>query len=109
MRPIRILCEDGTVLAERAWAAQGWRERGRGWLGRASLEPGEALLLSPAAAIHTLGMRFSLDLAFLDKQGRVLKLYEDLKPGRLAWGPWRLWVGGLRALELPQGSLAASK
>jgi len=46
-------------------------DRTRGLLGRDGIEG--ALLLEPARAVHTLGMRFDLDVAFLDRRRRVLR------------------------------------
>jgi uncharacterized membrane protein (UPF0127 family) len=48
------------------------RARRRGLLGRDGIEG--ALLLTPARAVHTFGMRFDLDVAYLDGSGRVLEL-----------------------------------
>ena len=109
MRPLVIRCPDGSVLASQAWLATSWRARARGWLGKASVSVGEGLLLRPASSIHSFGMQFAFDLAFLDRQGTVLKLCPGLKPGRVAFGPWRAWLQrrGLQALELPVGSVDA--
>ena len=104
MRPITLLNEDSQVVASAAWMATTWRERTRGWLGKAEAQPGEGILLVPASSVHSFGMRFAIDVAFLDRQNRVLKLCPALKPGRLAWGPLFQW--NLQALELPQGTLA---
>ncbi|MCD0501643.1 DUF192 domain-containing protein [Bordetella petrii] len=65
--------------------AQGVLGRMRGLLCRARAPgPGSALLLSPCWAVHTVGMRYSIDVAFIDRQGRVLRLARNLRPGRLA-------------------------
>ena len=48
------------------------RSRARGLLGRSAVEG--ALVLSPCRAVHTLGMRFAIDVAFLDGDGIVLKV-----------------------------------
>jgi hypothetical protein len=56
----------------------------RGLLGRAKLARDEALLIEPCASVHTVGMRYSLDLAFLDGEGRVCDLRRDVPPLRLA-------------------------
>jgi uncharacterized membrane protein (UPF0127 family) len=107
MRAIKILGEDGRVLADQAWAAVTWVERGRGWLGKPAALAGEALLLSPASSIHSFGMRFTFDLAYLDRRGKVLKLRAGMRPGRVSFGPLGAWLGGrgLQALELPAGSI----
>lgn len=47
------------------------RTRARGLLGRDGLDG--ALLISPAKQVHTFRMRFTIDVAFLDRDGRVLR------------------------------------
>ncbi|MER5802669.1 DUF192 domain-containing protein [Streptomyces mirabilis] len=58
------------------------RARRRGLLGRDGIDG--ALLLSPAAAVHTLGMRFAIDVAYVDRKFRVLAV-RTMKPGRMGW------------------------
>ena len=65
------------------------RERARGLLGREGLDEGVCLLLRPCRLVHTVGMRFALDLVFLDAQGRVVKCLRNVRPGRIAWGGFR--------------------
>jgi uncharacterized membrane protein (UPF0127 family) len=107
MRAIRILLEDGRELAGQGWRTENSFERAQGWLGRDGVQAGEALLIAPCASIHSLGMRFAFDVAFLDRQGQVLSMRQSLRPGRLAWGPWRglLMPWTVQALELPAGRL----
>jgi uncharacterized membrane protein (UPF0127 family) len=82
--------------------ADSFASRLRGWMGRASVRGDEALWLMPCAAVHTLGMRFAVDLVWLDRAGRVLRI----DPGV---GPWRLrWCRGAHSvLELPRGGAGA--
>jgi uncharacterized protein len=62
------LVRDGTVLASLEVAASR-AERRKGLLGRDRIDG--ALLLTPARSVHTLGMRFDIDVAFLDPDGVV--------------------------------------
>ena len=64
------LVSDGRVLAS-AEVAEDRRARARGLLHRDSLEG--ALVLDPCRWVHTLGMRFPLDVAYLDADGVVVK------------------------------------
>jgi uncharacterized protein len=65
------------------------------------LAPGEGLLLKPCRAIHMMGMKFPLDVAFLDSGNRVIAVYERLSPGaRTRWHR-----AARAALELPAGTL----
>lgn len=75
--------------------------RMRGLMGRRGLPAGEGLLLSPAPAIHTAFMRFPIDALFLDRDLRVLKVVERLRPWRIASQRHAHSV-----LELPAGESA---
>ena len=64
------LVTEGRVLASCESATQR-RTKGRGLLGRDSIEG--ALVLTDCRWVHTLGMRFALDVAYLDDKGIVVK------------------------------------
>ena len=74
----------GSPSALQVVRALSFAARLRGWLGRRSIEPNEALWLEPCAAVHGIGMRVSLDVVFLDAQRRVLRV-ATLAPGRMRW------------------------
>lgn len=89
MRYGRIMCGEA-VWAERAERAVSFRERTRGLLGRDAPDSASALLIERCGAVHTVGMRFALDLVFLDRAWRVSRVARDVRPGRLmVWGGWR--------------------
>jgi uncharacterized membrane protein (UPF0127 family) len=48
------------------------------------LDPRAALLLRPCSSVHTFGMRFAIDVVFLDEDGRVLDVRHHVRPGRVA-------------------------
>jgi uncharacterized membrane protein (UPF0127 family) len=98
-----VHAERGTCLVPRVWRAESAWERLRGLLGRPSLGPGEGLWLEPCAMVHTVGMRYALDLAFIDRRGRVCRLVHGLAPARLAG-----CAAARTTLELAGGALAAS-
>lgn len=68
------------------------------------MEAGEGLWLLPCPMIHTFFMKFSIDVLFLSRQWRVLKVMENLKPWRIS--PYVF--GAHSVLELPGGSLKGS-
>ena len=91
-------------LGNRVALANGWLSRLRGMLGRPAPEPGQGLLLTPCSSVHMYGMRFPLDIAFLDRRGQVVALYPSLKPGsRTRWHR-----EASHALELPPGTFTNS-
>ena len=56
----------------------------KGLLGTAVLPEGEGLLLCPCNCVHTCGMRYAIDVLFVDSDGRILKLVQALAPWRSA-------------------------
>lgn len=70
----------------------GFWERMRGLLGRNGLPEGEVYLFPHCNAVHTFGMRFAIDIAFLDRNGNVLSLRENVRP-------WRMVFGGRKAVS----------
>lgn len=78
-----------------------WR-KGRGVLGLRALPPGAGVWLPQAASVHTVGVAFSLDLLFLDKELRTLSVRPAVPPGRF----WMGAKGAHHTLELGAGTLA---
>ncbi|HEY7586052.1 MAG TPA: DUF192 domain-containing protein [Candidatus Deferrimicrobiaceae bacterium] len=91
----------GRVLAERADRAETFISRLMGLLGRRPLAEGEGLWISPCRGVHSIGMRYSIDVLFLDGQGKVIGAIQGFPPMRLT-GIFREAKG---ALELPDGVL----
>lgn len=58
--------------------------RKRGLLGRDHLAPDTALIIAPCSAVHTFGMRFSIDVIFAARDGRVVKVRRAMPPGRIS-------------------------
>jgi len=69
-----------------------------GLLGHESLNPDESMLIEPCKQVHTLFMRFPIDVVFLDKDNHVLE-YLSMKPWRFS--PLRMKAS--KILELPLG------
>ncbi len=65
--------------------AKSYWQRLRGLLGTRSLDSEEALWIDPCSSVHTFGMRYAIDVVFVDRQGLVLKVFHNLSPWRAAW------------------------
>ena len=76
------------------------RSRNRGLLGRDHLDEAAAMLLAPCTSVHTVGMRFPIDVVFVDRQGYAVKVVRNLRPWRIA-----LSIGGSAVIEMAAGSL----
>lgn len=79
------LLRDGVVLAN-AEVASTYAERLRGLMGRPGFEG--AFVLPRTRSVHSVGMRFPLDVAFLDRSMRVLDVV-SLAPWRATMPRWR--------------------
>jgi uncharacterized membrane protein (UPF0127 family) len=91
----------GTLLADRADIADTSATRRTGLLKHSGLAPGEGLWIVPCEGIHTFLMKFPIDVVFLSKKRKILKIRSNMVRRRIAFS--------LRAhsvLELPSGQLA---
>jgi uncharacterized membrane protein (UPF0127 family) len=75
---------NGKVLATQVARATNPWSRGVGLLPRATVSPDEGLWIDGCGAVHTIGMRATIDLYFLDKNNCVLKIASSVPPGRLS-------------------------
>jgi uncharacterized membrane protein (UPF0127 family) len=89
------------VLADPAVVAGDSAARRRGLLGRQRLPQNEALVIAPTQGIHTFGMSFPIDVAFVDRDGRVLRVAPAVPPRRIRLS-WRAFA----AIELAAGRCA---
>ncbi len=90
---------EGRVRQVALEVAASRRARTRGLLGRDAVAG--AMLLTPAGGVHTLGMRFAIDVAYLDRADRVLAV-RTMPPGRIG----RPRPRSRRVLEAGAGAMA---
>src|SRR5688572_22492650 len=93
-----------TWLATTVRTASGFVTRLVGLLGRKRLGAEEALLLTPCRGVHTFGMKFPIDLVFLDETGSVVATLEGLRPWRLS----PVYRRAHSVLELRDGTIRKS-
>jgi len=91
-----------SAVADAVEVALSRKARRKGLLGRTGLAPFSALVLAPCAAVHTMFMRFPIDVIFVDKAGRAVHIVPDLAPWRAAMARVAHAV-----IELPAGTLAS--
>lgn len=77
------------------------RARLIGWLGRVQPPSGRGLWIAPCDAVHTIAMRFPIDLVFVSRAGLVLRIDARVKPWRA-----RVCLGAYSVIELPAGEAA---
>ena len=80
----------GPVLTLSIARATTFAQRMRGLLGHPPPPEGCALLIERCGSVHTIGMRFPLDLIFLDRRRRVTRVLSGIPPNRpFLYGGWR--------------------
>jgi uncharacterized membrane protein (UPF0127 family) len=100
---LRITNSKGQVLADRADIADTSAKRRTGLLKHTRLEPGEGLWIAPTEGVHTFGMKFPIDVVFLSRKKKILKIRPNMVRSRIA-----LSLRAHSVLELPAGTLAAT-
>ena len=93
----------GTVLADAAEVADTSAKRRTGLLKHSRLAPGEGLWIAPCEAVHSFGMKFAIDVVYLDRKKRVRKLRKEMVPRRLS-----ACLSAHSVLELPVGTIESS-
>jgi uncharacterized membrane protein (UPF0127 family) len=104
MKTIALRTAEGRFIAHEVRIAYSLGARLRALSRERSLPTRAGLLLTPARGIHTLGMRFAVDVVFLTPQMRVIGLAPCVQPWRVLLAP----RGTGRVLELAAGQIAAT-
>jgi hypothetical protein len=89
-----------TVLAASADVASSSATRRKGLLGRDELPAGHGLWIVPCESVHSFGMRFPIDVIYLDRKKRVRKLRRQMTPWRVS-----MCLLANSVLELPAGTI----
>jgi uncharacterized membrane protein (UPF0127 family) len=96
-----VVVKSDEELAARVTVADSFFSRLRGLLGAGSLPHGEGLWIVPCKGVHTFGMRFPIDVIFLDSEQRVVAAVSGLLPNRVT----PFYRHAVSVLELPAGTL----
>ena len=88
------------MLADRADIADTSAKRRTGLLKHTGLAPGEGLWIVPCEGVHTFAMKFTIDVVFLNRKRKILKIRPNMVRRRIA-----LCLRAHSVLELPAGTL----
>ena len=91
------------VLADRAEVASSFWKLLVGVIPYRRLSPGQGMVLPSTGSIHTWGVRFPVDVLFLDRENKVLGRRAQVRPFRVAIAP----RGCHTAIELPAGAIGS--
>jgi len=110
--PMIINGRTGHSVASSVEVATSRAARRRGLLDRESLPAGCAFVLAPCRAVHTIGMKFPIDVVFIDEDGLVVKVVEHMPGWRMAIASSaavtiELWAGAVQAMDVRVGDRLA--
>ncbi len=91
----------GTAIARDIDIAASFRARAQGLIGRADLPEDHALVLHPCNGVHAIFLTFPLDVIYLDRDDRVLRVF-CLRPWHVGPTVWR----SRTVIELPTDTVA---
>lgn len=93
----------GTMIASDVRTADRFFTRLKGLLGTRQLPAGQGLLIRPCDSVHTFGMKYAIDVVFCNRENCVVKVVEQVEPGKIT-----MCRAGKYVLELPIGTLKNS-
>ncbi len=106
MQVLQVVNQTRDILVgDRIMVADSSLRRMVGLLGRSGLSEGEGLWIRPSSGVHTVGMRFPIDVVGLDKDQRVIKLWNSLRPYRMT----SVSLALRSVIELPSGRIVMCK
>lgn len=73
-----------SLLLDNVEIADSFFSRLRGLLGRTELKEGQGLIIKPCNSIHTFGMKFPIDVAFVDQNNKVIKIMENTAKAKVS-------------------------
>ena len=106
MQRFRVLnLSKGGAILEEAELCGTFGRRLKGLLGRKLLPPGKGIIIRPCRSVHTVGMAFPIDVAFVDRKNGICRMVENLKPNKLSLGV----KNACFVIEAPAGTLSLTQ
>lgn len=78
-----IIKKNSQIITDNAQRADNFFTRFKGLMFVKEIEDNYALHITPCNQIHMLNMRFALDVIYLDQDGRVVRVDENVQPGKI--------------------------
>lgn len=97
----KVKTSSGEILCHKMTIANNIFDRMKGLMFSKELPECDGFLIRPCNSIHTFFMRYPLDIVFLDKNFKVIKVLYNLKPWRMTW----VYLKSFQVLEMKAGTL----
>ncbi|WP_017754549.1 DUF192 domain-containing protein [Calidifontibacillus oryziterrae] len=96
---------NGVIIAKDVKVAKTFWKRFKGLMFTKDLQKGSALLIEPCQSVHTFFMSYALDILFVNEEGKVVAVEEQMKPGKIG----KIVRTAKQVIELPAGTIRATK
>lgn len=90
-----------TTIVQDLHLANSFFSRLKGLLGTNEFKEESGLLIIPCNSVHTMGMKFAIDVIFISKNNQICHMIKAMKPNRLS----KIVFASTKVLELPAGTL----
>ncbi|WP_167320785.1 DUF192 domain-containing protein [Psychrobacter lutiphocae] len=84
---MKVITKETVIGRMKIIQATTFLSRLKGLLFTKSLESDECILISPCTSIHTIGMLYSINIIFLDKDDFVISVKNKVRPNRICLAP----------------------
>lgn len=100
----KLKASTGEVLCHKMIVANSIFARMKGLMFSEDLPDCDGFLIRPGNSIHTFFMRYPLDIVFMDKNFKIVKVLYNLNPWRMTW----IYFRSFQVLEMKAGTLKKS-
>ncbi|MCF8059146.1 MAG: DUF192 domain-containing protein [Bacteriovoracaceae bacterium] len=97
-----IIKRGSEVVATRVELADNFLIRAKGLMFSSSIGDRDGLLFEPCSSIHTCFMNYPIDVVFLSRENKVVRVFKALKPWRMT----RIYFTAAKTLEMMGGTLS---
>lgn len=91
------------MIADDVNIADSFALRSIGLLSKKVLHECEGLIIKPCCSIHTFFMKFSIDVLFVNKDNKIVALYENVSP----WRVLPIHITSWYVVELPADTITS--
>ena len=78
-----IMKSNGKEIAGRVIVANSFYKRFKGLMFEKKMDGYDALIIKPCKSVHTFFMKYSIDVIFLSKELKIVKIKRNLRPWRI--------------------------
>jgi len=106
LKTLYIVAKDGVkkLLLEKIEVADTYSRRMKGLLNRDGLSTSNGMIITPCKCVHTFGMKFNIDIVFMDKKLQVVGLKRSVKKNNISGV-----IKAKHTLELSEGMIDTLK